>query len=76
MCCDGLSDEGFLYFFLPETVVGFPSKWNFIRASQWIPSHSPCECLRVYLTQAKRETRHVRKGVQPLQSVKLVYHSC
>jgi hypothetical protein len=33
-------------------------------------------CLRALQTLAKRDTRLVGKDVQPLQSVKLVYHVC
>ena len=72
--CDGFSDEGFLCF-LPETVVSLLELVELWKNLVVLP----CIVSSVKMNEISRPlgrwvTRLVWKDVQPIQSVKLIYH--
>jgi hypothetical protein len=76
-CCDGSSDEGFLCFLRPKTVVGILELAQFLKGFVVLPClTSLVEVCGSDQPRVKWVTRLVGKDVQPLQSVKLVYQSC
>jgi hypothetical protein len=76
-CCDGSSDEGFLCFLRPETIVGILKLVELWKGLVVLPClASLVEVYEVVQPRGKWVTRLVGKDMQPLQSVKLVYQSC
>jgi hypothetical protein len=77
-CYDGFSDEGFLYRpFLTETIAGFLKLLELCEGLVMLPCLvSSVEMNVISRPLGRWVTRLVGKDVQPLQSVKPIYHPC